>query len=143
MVVIEKVNKQNNEKKLSKSQLDRLTQNKAIFEGTNVSTSSLTKENESKTINTQNNEISPSKDNSLFNASNFKQFLPIINLMKDKNDKTAITEFLIKQMFGDNPLLSKLFEVLKVSNNSKPTEVYDIKKEDTKISSFKKTSDEN
>ena len=32
MVVIEKVNKQNNEKKLSKSQLERLSQNKEIFE---------------------------------------------------------------------------------------------------------------
>ena len=41
MVVIEKVNKQNNEKKLSKSQLERLSQNKAIFENSNVSIYSL------------------------------------------------------------------------------------------------------
>ena len=77
----------------------------------------------------------------MYNASNLEQFLPIINLMKDKNDKTAVSEFLIKKMFGDNPLLSKLFEVIKVSSN-KSNEIYDIKKEDTKISSFKKTSDD-
>lgn len=139
MVVIEKVNKQNNEKKLSKSQLERLSQNKAIFENSNVSISSLSNESDSKV--TSQNSDNFSKDNGLYNASNLEQFLPIINLMKDKNDKTAVSEFLIKKMFGDNPLLSKLFEVIKVSSN-KSNEIYDIKKEDTKISSFKKTSDD-
>lgn len=139
MVVIEKVNKQNNEKKLSKSQLERLSQNKAIFENSNISISSLSNESDSKV--TSQNSDNFSKDNRLYNASNLEQFLPIINLMKDKNDKTAVSEFLIKKMFGDNPLLSKLFEVIKVSSN-KSNEIYDIKKEDTKISSFKKTSDD-
>ncbi len=140
MVVIEKVNKQNNEKKLSKSQLERLSQNKAIFEGTNVAIAS-SKENNAGSVNVQGGENNI-KDNSPLNSNNFEQFLPIINLMKDKNDKTAVSEFLIKKMFGDNPLLSKLFEILKVSSNNKQSEVLSTKKEDTKISSFKKTSDD-
>ena len=136
MVVIEKLNEKNNEKKLSQKQFDMLTKNKQIFEGTNVNILS-----QNNSPNVVENNLKTDKNSP--DLENLQQFLPILNLLQNKDDKSAVSEFLMKQIFGDNPLLTKLFDIIKTNNKNNENTVVPIKKEEIKISSFKRTDESN
>lgn len=143
MVVIEKINRPTNEKKLTAKQVELLNNNKKIFEGINDIVANNQPNNDQKvtTSNVTNQEINNIKNQENDNVS---QLMPLLDLLKNKDNK-SITELIFSMMLKDNPLYSKIFELMKLNANEKPTssktEQKDTKKEDSKISSFTKTND--
>lgn len=143
MVVIEKISSPKKEKKLSQKQFELLSKNKDIFEGRNVELQqnvSSDNQNTSASImdynNTKNENVTSQQyDNS---QNLLQQFLPLLELISNKNDKSKVSEALMKLLFKNNPQYAKMLDIMKLSN-SNLNNVSSQKKEDIKISSFIKT----